>query len=133
MRTQSLQVCNHYTLHHCIKLLYKASECFAENALVVIVKYINNEANVPAIISGSSELASGIHLRTGNESRHILQLIVSGKVDGPKEYSESSRINAANQQLLEQLLQRVYRVRGKPDVSCCSVQEADAPAISLVL
>lgn len=80
----------------------------AESALVVTVKYINNEAKVPAIISGAADLASGVQLRTPSESRHILQLIVSGEVDGPKEYNRSSRVNAANQQLLVQLLQRLY-------------------------
>lgn len=83
----------------------------AENALIVIVKYINNETEVPAIVSGVSGLASGLHLRTENESKHILQLIVSGEIDGPKEYSWSSSINSANQQLLEQLLQRVYMLK----------------------
>ena len=81
--------------------------CFVESALVLIVKYVNNEGSLQPLLSAPAELASGVQLRTNQESRHILQLIVSGEVDSTKTYNPSSRINADNQQLLVALLQRV--------------------------
>lgn len=81
----------------------------------MIVRYLNNEAPEQIILSHST-LKSGINLRTGCEALHLLQLAVCGPHFA---LSPSSKINAANRELLWDLLDETCQVSAMIALASC--------------
>ena len=94
----------------CPEALRTTLPLLAENAVVVMVRYLNGESASEQVILSHSQLASGINLRTDDEAQHLLQLAICKQSDAFV-YSSHSKINSANKALLLELLDQTCQVR----------------------
>lgn len=89
---------------------YAEFASLAENALVVVVKYIVNETMENHVLTPTTSLPSGLHLRTEQMSPQMLQLAIVGDAMEGFSLAEPSGINSKNQQLLTAHLNTVFQL-----------------------